>query len=216
MRQRVVDWIDERLQIRSLWGEVANHAVPPHVNFLHCFGGITFLLILLQIITGIFLTMYYVPSPDNAYASVEYITKEVLFGHLIRNMHRVGASGVVVMVFLHMLRVFYHGAYKKPRELNWVTGVFLFLTVIGFGFTGYLLPWDQKAYWATVVGANISGVVPVVGPLMRKLLIGGSEMGALTLSRFFAIHIWFLPAVLVVLLAFHFIMVRRQGISGPL
>jgi len=213
---KIYDWIDERLEIKEQVQDILNHPVPNHVNWLYCFGGITFVFIMIQIITGIFLTMYYVPSPDHAYASVEYISKEVSFGKLIRGMHRIGSSGVVVMVVVHMLRVFYHGAYKKPREMNWMVGVMLFLVVFTFGFTGYLLPWDQKAYWATVVGTKMAGSVPIMGDFIIKALRGGSDLGAVTLTRFYSLHIWLLPAVLLGLLGAHFFMIRKQGINNPL
>lgn len=216
MTEKIYNWIDERLQIKDQVKEILDHPVPPHVNFLYCFGGITFVLIMLQVITGIFLTMYYVPSPDHAYASVEYISKEVAFGRLIRGMHRIGSSGVVIMVVVHLLRVYFHGAYKKPRELNWMVGVGLLLIVLTFGFTGYLLPWDQKAYWATVVGTKMAGSVPVMGEFILKALRGGSDLGAVTLTRFYSLHIWLLPGVLFALLGAHFFMIRKQGISGPL
>jgi len=213
---KIYDWIDERLHIKEQVRDILNHPVPKHVNWLYCFGGITFVLIMIQIITGIFLTMYYVPSPEHAYASVEYIGKEVTYGRLIRGMHRLGSSGVVVMVIIHMLRVYFHGAYKKPRELNWVAGVGLLLIIFGFGFTGYLLPWDQKAYWATQVGTKMAGVVPLMGGFILKVLRGGSELGAVTLTRFYFLHIWLLPSVLFGLLAAHVFMIRKQGVSGPM
>lgn len=216
MFAKAYDWLDERLNIKEQVKDILDHPVPSHVNWLYCFGGITFTLIMLQIVTGIFLVMYYVPSPDHAYASVEYISKEVAFGKLIRNMHRIGSSGVVVMVVVHLLRVYFHGAYKKPRELNWIVGVFLLMVVMGFGFTGYLLPWDQKAYWATVVGTKMAGSVPLVGEFIIKASRGGMDLGAVTLTRFFALHIWFLPAILMGLLGAHFFMIRKQGISGPM
>jgi menaquinol-cytochrome c reductase cytochrome b subunit len=213
---RIYDWIDSRLQIKDQVQELMDHPVPSHVNWLYCFGGITFLLIMLQIITGIFLIMYYVPSPDHAYDSVKYISEEVAAGKLIRGMHRIGSSLVVIFVVVHMLRVFFHGAYKKPRELNWMVGVVLLLLVVGFGFTGYLLPWDQKAYWASVVGIKMAGSVPVLGEFIGGVMRGGEALGAVTLARFFAIHVWILPAALFGFLAAHIFMIRKQGISGPL
>ena len=160
--------------------------------------------------------MYYVPDIVNAHASVMYLQNEVAFGAIVRGMHHWGASVVIVLMFLHTLRVFFTGAYKKPRELNWVVGVLLFLVILGSGFTGYLLPWDMKAYFATSVGVEIAASIPVIGGLAEDLLTGGTILGAETLTRFFAIHVFFLPAALMALLAAHFIMIRRQGISGPL
>jgi len=162
-----------------------------------------------------FLMLYYVPSPDHAYESVQYITNTVRFGALIRGIHHWTATLLVVMVVLHMLRVFFHGAYKAPRELNWIAGVCLLLMIMGFGFTGYLLPWDQKAYWATAVGTNIAGTVPIVGPFILKLMRGGTNIGAVTLVRFYQIHVALLPTITIVFLAAHFFMIRKQGINRP-
>jgi menaquinol-cytochrome c reductase cytochrome b subunit len=223
MLKKTYDWIDERLNITPIWRDVADHDVPAHVNpankmsaFVYCFGGLTFLIISTQILSGMFLAMYYVHDIVNAYNSVKYITDEVLLGNIVRGMHFWGASLVIIMMFLHMLRVFVTGAYKAPRELNWVVGVLIFFVVLGFGFTGYLLPWDQKAYWATSVGTQIASTVPFIGKYIQVLLVGGQDVGAVTLTRFFAIHVFFLPAALLVLLALHFIMIRKQGIAGPL
>jgi menaquinol-cytochrome c reductase cytochrome b subunit len=223
MFKKTYDWIDERLGITPIWRDFADHDVPAHVNpankmsaFVYCFGGLTFLIIVTQILSGMFLAMYYVPDIVNAYRSVEYITDTVLLGGIVRGMHFWGASLVIIMMFLHMLRVFFTGSYKAPREMNWVVGVLIFFVVMGFGFTGYLLPWDQKAYWATAVGAQIAESVPWVGKYIKTLLVGGDVLGALTLTRFFAIHVFFLPAALLGLLGLHFIMIRKQGIAGPL
>lgn len=220
---RMFNYLDERLDLSPLLKKFADHPVPDHANplktrsaFIYCFGGISFLIILIQLLTGMFLMFYYVPSPDHAYNSVVYIQSEVAFGAFVHNLHRVGASATVVMVVLHMLRVFLTGSYKKPRELNWVAGVFLLFIVLGFGFTGYLLPWDQKAYWATTVGVNLVESVPLIGDFLAEVLMGGRDAGALTLPRFYAIHVMFLPALLIIFLAAHFFMVRRQGISRPL
>ncbi len=211
----VYDWLDKRLDLRPGLAKMLDHPVPTWVNWLYCFGGITFFFFVLQAITGIFLMLYYVPSPDHAYESVQYITNTVHFGKIIRGMHHWTATLIVVTVVIHMLRVFWHGAYKAPRELNWVAGVCLFLLTMGFGFTGYLLPWDQKAYWATAVGTNIAGSVPVVGSFLLKLARGGTDLGAVTLVRFFDVHVALLPLFMVIFLAGHFFMIRRQGISRP-
>ncbi len=161
--------------------------------------------------------MYYVPDIENAWRSVYYLQTEVAHGQIVRGMHHWGASVVIVMLLLHTLRVFFQGAYKKPRELNWMVGVLLFFTILGLGFTGYLLPWDNKAYFATEVGLNIAQDVPIIGDEIKTLLAGDEEIvGAQTLARFFAIHVFFLPAGLFALLGVHFILIRRQGISGPL
>jgi len=161
--------------------------------------------------------MYYTPDIENAWKSVYYLQNEVAFGEIVRGMHHWGASLVIVMMFLHTLRVFFTGSYKKPRELNWIVGVLIFVTMLGLGFTGYLLPWDMKALFATKVGIEIAASVPFIGEQIKILLAGDSEiLGAQTLTRFFAIHVFFLPAALLGLLGAHFVFIRRQGISGPL
>jgi menaquinol-cytochrome c reductase cytochrome b subunit len=157
-----------------------------------------------------------VPDIVNAWESVYYLQNEVAFGVIVRGMHHWGASLVIVMMFLHTLRVFFQGAYKKPRELNWVVGVLIFFVMLGLGFTGYLLPWDMKALFATKVGIEIAMTIPVVGPIAKTFLAGGEIIGAQTLTRFFAIHVFFLPAALLGLMGAHFLMIRKQGISGPL
>jgi menaquinol-cytochrome c reductase cytochrome b subunit len=223
MMNKLYNWIDERLDITPLWRDVADHEVPEHVNpahhfsaFVYCFGGLTFFLVMIQVLSGVFLTMYYVPDIINAHASVDYLQYKVEFGDIVRGMHHWGASLTIVMMFLHTLRVFFTGAYKAPREMNWVVGVLIFAVILGLGFTGYLLPWDNKAYFATKVGIEIASSVPFIGDIIRTFLQGGDIVGAQTLTRFFALHVFILPAVLLGLLAAHFIMIRRQGISGPL
>lgn len=224
MLNKLYDWVDERLDITPIWRDIADHEVPEHVNpahhfsaFVYCFGGLTFFITVIQILSGMFLTMYYVPDIENAWKSVYYLQNEVAFGEIVRGMHHWGASLVIVMMFLHTLRVFFTGSYKKPRELNWIVGVLIFCVMLGLGFTGYLLPWDMKALFATKVGLEIAGSVPFIGDLIKILLAGdASIIGAQTLTRFFAIHVFFLPAGLFILLAVHFIMIRRQGVSGPL
>ena len=224
MLQKIYDWIDERVDITPIWRDIADHEVPEHVNpahhfsaFVYCFGGLTFFVVVIQILSGMFLTMYYVPDIENAWESVYYLQTEVAHGQIVRGMHHWGASVVIVMLLLHTLRVFFQGAYKKPRELNWMVGVLIFFVMLGLGFTGYLLPWDNKDYFATQVGLEMAEQVPFIGEQLKTLLAGdASIVGAQTLTRFFAIHVFFLPAVLFALLAVHFILIRRQGISGPM
>ncbi|NLI68779.1 MAG: cytochrome b6 [Bacilli bacterium] len=224
MIQKIYDWIDDRVDITPIWRDIADHEVPEHVNpayhfsaFVYCFGGLTFFVVVIQVLSGMFLTMYYVPDIENAWRSVYYLQTQVAHGQIVRGMHHWGASVVIVMLLLHTLRVFFQGAYKKPRELNWMIGVLLFFVMLGLGFTGYLLPWDNKAYFATQVGLQIAEQVPFIGEHLLTLLAGDPNIvGAQTLTRFFAIHVFFLPAALFALLAVHFILIRRQGISGPL
>ena len=168
----------------------------------------------LQGVTGILLRIYYVPTPDHAYDSVQFITTQVPAGWLIRGLHHYGASAMVILTVLHMLRVIFSGAYKFPREITWFTGVFLLLVVTGFGFTGYLLPWDQKAFWATTVGTRIASVAPGVGEWIFLVMRGGEEITAVTLARFFGVHVWVLPASLLILLSIHMYLVIRIGISA--
>ena len=217
---QVYEWIDERVKLSKYWDAIAKHPVPPHVsdgvrtNPVYCLGGIAFLCFIILVITGMFLAMYYKPTPDEAYDSIRYIMEEVPMGAFIRSVHRWAANMMIAAVMLHMIRVYFTGAYKPPRELNWVIGVLLFLLTTAFGFTGYLLPWDQLAYWATTIGIQINSGIPVVGPYIGKLLMGGSEIGPNTLSRFYAIHTIVLPVTLALLLGAHFILVRIHGISG--
>ncbi len=217
MLGRLIDVFDRRLGFREDFKKnVLDHPVPPRINLTYCFGGITFLLYILLAVTGVTMLFFYVPSVDHAFVTVEYITFDLPLGNPIRAIHHWSAQLMIVFVSLHMLRVFVYGAYKNPREFNWVTGVFLFGITLAFGFTGYLLPWDQKAYWATKVGVLMPKSLPAVGPFLSQLLMGGDDLGALTLSRFFAIHVAVLPIFTVIFLAGHFWMIRRLGISKPL
>jgi quinol-cytochrome oxidoreductase complex cytochrome b subunit len=167
-----------------------------------------------QGVTGIFLSVYYVPDPSKAYDSIQYIMTGVTFGWLIRGIHHWGASLMVIFVFIHMLRTFFMGAFKFPRELTWLTGVILLLATLGMGFTGYLLPWNQRAYWATTVGTAIAGTVPVIGDFILRVLRGGNDLSAVTLARFFSVHIWFLPVVIIGLISVHMYLIIRLGISS--
>jgi quinol-cytochrome oxidoreductase complex cytochrome b subunit len=207
------NWLDDRLGWRRVWEAIFLRKIPK-VNWLYTLGSATLFVAFLQITTGILLTIYYVPTPDHAYDSVQYITTQVPAGWLIRGLHHWGASAMVILSVLHMLRVIFYGAYKFPREVTWLTGVILLLVVIGFGFTGYLLPWDQKAYWATIVGTRIAGVAPFVGDWTLRILRGGEELSAVTLARFFGVHIWVLPAILLILISIHMYLVVRIGISA--
>jgi quinol-cytochrome oxidoreductase complex cytochrome b subunit len=214
MVAKLSNWLDERFGWRSVWEAIFLRNIPK-TNWLFTLGSATLFIAINQAVTGILLTIYYVPTPDHAYDSVQYITTEVTAGWLIRGLHHWGASAMVIVTVLHMLRVILHGAYKFPREVTWFTGVFLLIIVIGFGFTGYLLPWDQKAFWATTVGTRIAEVAPVIGESMLRIMRGGSELSAVTLARFFGVHVWFLPAALLALIGVHIYLVIRIGISAP-
>jgi quinol-cytochrome oxidoreductase complex cytochrome b subunit len=213
MVARFAEWLDQRLGWRTIWNSIFLRKVPK-VNWLFTFGSATLFLSVNQAITGILLTIYYAPTPDHAYDSIQYITTQVPAGWLIRGLHHWGASAMVLMTVLHMVRVIYHGAYKFPREVTWFTGVALLLIVVAFGFTGYLLPWDQKAFWATTVGTRIIEVTPVIGNFLLRIMRGGDELTAVTLARFFGAHVWFLPAALALLIGVHMYLVVRIGISA--
>jgi quinol-cytochrome oxidoreductase complex cytochrome b subunit len=214
---RVGDWLDERFDVRIPLEAFLKKPVPKHaIRWYFCLGGITFALFLIQGVTGILLSLYYKPTPEQAYESILFIMNNVQFGWLIRSVHSWSASLMIAFCVAHMLRVFITASYKNPRELNWVAGVVLLLLTLAFGFTGYLLPWDQKALWGSTVGSEILGVVPLVGEALLKLLRGGLEITGLTLTRFYGIHMLVLPVLAFIFLAVHFVIIRRQGISGPL
>ena len=214
---RVGDWFDERFDVRIPLEAFLKKPVPKHaIRWYFCLGGITFALFMIQGVTGILLSLYYKPTPSEAYESILFIMNNVRFGWLIRSIHSWSSTLMIAFCVAHMLRVFITGSYKKPRELNWVAGVFLLIVTLAFGFTGYLLPWDQKALWGSTVGSEILGIVPLIGDWLLGLLRGGAEITGLTLTRFYGIHMLVLPLLCFIFLAFHFVIIRRQGISGPL
>jgi quinol-cytochrome oxidoreductase complex cytochrome b subunit len=212
LTSQIINWLDERLGLTTAYNVVFDRKVPK-VNWWFTLGSATLFLATTQAITGIFLSVYYVPHPEQAYDSINFIMNDVSFGWLIRGIHHWGATLMVITVFLHMLRTFFFAAYKYPRELTWITGVLLLLVTLGFGFTGYLLPWNQRAYWATTVGTSIAETVPFMGPFINQVLRGGTELSTLTLTRFFSAHIWMLPAALAALIGIHLYLVIRLGIS---
>ncbi|MES0339283.1 MAG: cytochrome b N-terminal domain-containing protein [Anaerolineales bacterium] len=213
MVTQIGEWLDERLGWRLVWNTIFLRKVPK-VNWFYTLGSATLFTAINQAVTGILLTIYYVPSPDQAYASVQYITTQVPAGWLIRGLHHWGASAMILLTVLHMVRVIIYGSYKYPREVTWFTGVGLLLVVFGFGFSGYLLPWDQKAFWATTVGTRIAEVTPFIGDAILRIMRGGKELTAITLTRFFGVHVWFLPATLLILIGIHLYLVIRIGISS--
>jgi len=213
--RRATDYLEDRLGLPTFWRKFTDRNLPGGIGWMHTLGSATLFLLAVQIVTGIFLAFYYVPSPEHAYHSVTQISTTLPFGWLIRGVHKWGASLIVALAVLHLLRVLYMAAYKYPRELTWVVGVLLLLTVFAFAFTGYLLPWDQRAYWATVVGTRIAGYAPIVGAYVTELLRGQPEVGVRTLGRFYAFHTLFLPVLLVGLVAIHIAMVVVQGIAPP-
>ena len=217
LRLRIAEWVDQRYELRSALQPILDKPVPMAARrWWYCLGGITLALFLIQGATGILLAFYYKPTPEAAYSSIQYIENQVYFGSAIRNIHHWAANGMIVMCIAHMARVFIMGAFGRPRELNWVSGVLLLLLTLTFGFTGYLLPWDQRAFWATTVGSEIVGAIPVVGDLALVFMRVGWDVTALTLSRFYALHVLILPLATLALMGAHFLMVRRQGIAQPL
>jgi hypothetical protein len=215
--KRITAWLDDRYQLSDTLKPILSKPVPDwQRRWYYCLGGLTFFLFLVQGATGIMLAFYYKPTPAEAYASIQFIENEVLLGSAVRMIHHWSANGMIVMACAHMLRVFIMGAYKPPRELNWVSGVLLLIVTLAFGFTGYLLPWDQRAYWATTVGTEIAGSIPVIGQLAFVFLRAGWNITSLTLSRFFGLHVLVLPLVTVGTMVAHFLMVRKQGIMKPL
>ncbi|MDO9131205.1 MAG: cytochrome b N-terminal domain-containing protein [Anaerolineales bacterium] len=214
---RAAEWVDERYQISEPLSKILKKPVPRYaLHWWYCLGGITAFLFVVQGITGIMLAFYYKPSADLAYASIQYIENEVRFGAAIRAIHHWGSNGMIVLCIAHMLRVFIMGAFKPPRELNWASGVVLLILTLVFGFTGYLLPWDQRAYWATTVGTDIAGSIPAIGNLVLVFLRVGWSVTDQTLSRFYALHSIVLPLITVAIMGAHFLMVRRQGVKKPL
>lgn len=207
----------KEVELKSILQEIAEHPVPSHArNFIFCFGGITFLLFLVQVLTGILLAVYYKPTMEGAYQSVMFIINDVTMGKAIRSVHNISANLMLIMVVLHCLRVIFTGSYKPPRQFNWVVGVFLLLIVILFCFTGYLLPMDQVGYWGAIIGTKILGSIPIVGEKLLLLSQAGTKITDYTLIRFYIIHIVALPVVAIVLMVLHFLMIRKQGISGRL
>jgi len=206
-------WIDQRVDLAGIRRTLLDRKMPGGLTWWHTLGSATLTVFMVQVTTGIVLAMYYAPSPDHARDSIRYLETTVASGALLRGIHHWGSSAMVVLVLAHMIRVFTMGAYKYPREINWLLGVGLLFIVLGFGFTGYLLPWDQKAYWATQVGTNIAGTTPFIGGALVKLLRGGSQLGAATLSRFFALHVLLLPVLLGLVVLLHLALVVRQGIA---
>jgi quinol-cytochrome oxidoreductase complex cytochrome b subunit len=215
---------DERSRALAVMNNVFLHVHPVRVRqhavkfaYTFCLGGISFFLFLVLTVTGVYLMFFYIPSATSAYSDILRIQSQVAFGLLTRNIHRWGAHLMVFFVFLHMMRVFYHGAYKPPREFNWVVGVVLLFLTIMLSFSGYLLPWDQIAFWAITIGTNMGGYAPLINTPFNRLLLGGLEVGQNTLLRFYVLHIMVFPLLAAIFLAVHFWRIRKDGgISGPL
>lgn len=210
-----LDWLEERSGLVGGVRYFLFRNVPRDINWFQTLGSAALTAFIVQAVTGVVLAMYYEPGPTTAYPSIKRITDDVWGGWLVRGMHKWGASVFIILMFLHMGRVFLFGAYKYPRELNWIVGVLLLVAGLAEGFTGYLLPWDQTSYWATTVGINLNGTAPFLGPFIAQFLQGGTAINADTLSRFYSIHMLILPALIAGLIGFHLYLVVRLGVTSP-
>jgi menaquinol-cytochrome c reductase cytochrome b subunit len=212
----VVGWVDERTSLSGAVRWMLFRKVPRGTNWFYTLGSATMFAFLSQAVTGVFLAMFYKPDPSGgAYESIRHVTNDVFLGQFVRGMHKWGSSVMVVLVFLHMGRTFFFGAYKYPRELNWVIGVVLLILTMVMSLTGYLLPFDQRAYWATVVANNITATGPLLGPYLADFLRAGPEFGATTLSRFYAIHMMLVPGAIAALIGAHLYLVAKLGTTAP-
>jgi len=217
MVQQVVEWLDERLDLSGLKHFISEKGVPVHAQEIwYYLGGLTLFLFAVQVFTGILLLLYYRPSSTEAYESVQFIVTRVPFGWLIRNIHSWSANLLIGAAIAHFFSVFLLKSYRKPREMTWISGMLLLFLMLGFGFSGYLLPWNELSFFATKVGTGIAGSVPLVGGFMIRLLRGGDDVTGATLSRFFGLHVAVLPAISTALVALHLLLVQRQGMSVPL
>jgi quinol-cytochrome oxidoreductase complex cytochrome b subunit len=208
-------WVDQRLAATGFLTGMLFRKVPKGTNWFYTLGSATLFAFIVQAVTGVFLAMFYTPSATQAYASISHINNEVPLGQLVHGMHKWGSSVMVILIFLHMGRTFFFGAYKYPRELNWVIGVVLLILTMTMAFTGYLLPFDQRSFWASIVGININGTGPVVGPYLSDFLRAGPELGATTLSRFYAIHMLLVPGAIIALIGAHMYLVVKLGTTAP-
>ncbi|GBE02335.1 cytochrome b6 [bacterium BMS3Bbin06] len=213
---QILDWLDSRFGIKMPHRRFLERPLPERVGYLYCLGGVALTLFISLFVTGLLLSFYYIPSEDEAFHSILRITREVRFGWFIRSLHKWSAQLLILSIILHTLRVILHRAYRPPRELNWIAGTLTLAVALASGFTGYLLPWDQKAYWATEVGTSMAKTVPFIGKGLLYLLRGGPDVDGATLIRFYSLHVLWLPLIMILLLWAHFHMVKRQGISGGL
>jgi quinol-cytochrome oxidoreductase complex cytochrome b subunit len=208
-------WVDQRLAATGFLTGMLFRKVPKGTNWFYTLGSATLFAFIVQATTGVFLAMFYTPSATQAYQSISHINNEVPLGQLVHGMHKWGSSVMVILIFLHMGRTFFFGAYKYPRELNWVIGVVLLILTMTMAFTGYLLPFDQRSFWASIVGININGTGPIVGPYLSDFLRAGPELGATTLSRFYAIHMLLVPGAIIALIGAHMYLVVKLGTTAP-
>ena len=213
--EAAIDYVDDRTGAKTGLTWFLKRNIPSETSWFQTLGFAAMAVFGLQAVTGIILAMYYKPDPTTAYASIQHITNGVTWGWLVRGMHKWGASAMIILVFLHMARVFIFGSYKYPRELTWVTGSLILIMTMFMGLTGYLLVWDQKAYWATVVAMNITASAPVIGPYIADIMRGGTSFNSDTLSRFYAIHMLVIPGGIATLIGLHLFLVSKLGISEP-
>jgi cytochrome b6 len=215
--QRIYSWIDERVELQGLVEYMGKKYVPVHRHSIwYYFGGVSLFLFIIQVVTGILLLLYYKSGEELAFESINFIMSKVQFGWLIRSIHSWTANLFILSAMIHMFSVYFEKAYRKPREITWITGMFMFFLALGFGFSGYLLPWNELAFFATKVGTDIAGVVPIIGKPLMIFLRGGEEVTGATLSRFFGFHVAVLPGLFTVFLSIHLLLVQRQGMSEPL
>ncbi len=215
-RRRILSWLDERFGAGSVEEFLRHKTVPLHRHTVwYYFGGMTLFLFVIQVLTGILLLLYYRPTANDAFESVQYIMTQVRFGWLVRSVHSWAANLMVFTAFVHMFSVYFLKAYRKPRELTWISGMLLLFIVLGFGFSGYLLPWNTRAFFATKVGTEMAGSIPGVGKWLLVFLRGGEEVTGATLTRFFGFHVAVLPGLATLLLAMHLLLVQRLGMSVP-
>ncbi len=214
-RSRLWRWLNHRTGIDDVLKTALYEPIPGGARFAYIFGSGLLFIFISQVITGVFLALYYVPSADHAHTTVAYITKVVTAGSFLRSLHAYGASAMVVVLFLHLSQTFIYGSYKGRREILWLSGCVLFALVLGMAFTGYLLPWDQRAYFATAVGTNAASEIPLIGESLKLLMRGGTEMGTLTISRFFVAHVFLIPALIFALVGSHIFLFRKAGAAGP-
>jgi cytochrome b6 len=209
-------WLEERVDLSAIKEFIIHKTVPQHKHSLwYYMGGMTLFLFFVQVVTGILLLLYYRPSAEGAYESIQFIMTEVKFGWLIRSIHSWSANLMIFFAFMHLFSVYLLKSYRKPRELTWVSGVLLLFLALGFGFSGYLLPWNQLAFFATKVGTEIAGAVPFIGSFVLKYLRGGNEVTGATLTRFFGFHVAVLPMLMTAFLTMHLLLVQKQGMSWP-
>ncbi|HVO54953.1 MAG TPA: cytochrome b N-terminal domain-containing protein [Solirubrobacterales bacterium] len=211
----VLAWVDQRTGASGFLTGMLYRKVPKGTNWFYTLGSATLFAFIVQAVTGVFLAMFYTPSATQAYASISHINNDVPLGQFVHGMHKWGASVMVILIFVHMGRTFFFGAYKYPRELNWVIGVVLLILTMTMAFTGYLLPFDQRSYWASIVGININGTGPIVGPYLSDFLRAGPELGATTLARFYAIHMLLVPGAIIALIGAHMYLVVKLGTTAP-